>query len=212
MRPNWKKASQALALLLTCALMQVYVLAAPANPSLPTPGESVSKAATGAPLFGRLSTFGEGKVAVNGNEVASGTTILSGATLETPAATGATISLGSVGKLSIAPKTLLTLVFDQSSITVKVVAGDALLTTGEGVKGSLTMPGGETKVTDGMSASSIGSAIFAADDADPQNQKKKCRIFDIPCAVFWGLVGTGTGLGIYLLFHHRSANPSSIGA
>lgn len=204
MRPNWKKASQALALLLTFALMQVYVLAA-------TPSETVSKPAPGTALFARLSTFGEGKVAVNGNEVATGTTILSGAELETPAATGATISLGSAGKLSIAPKTRLTLFFDQSSISVNVVAGDALLTTSEGVKASFTTPDGETKVTDGMSVSSIGSAMFAA-DPDPQNTKKKCRIYDIPCAIFWGLVATGTGFGIYLFFHNRGNNPSPSGA
>lgn len=208
MRPNYKKASQVVALLLTCALLQVCVVAAPTTL---TPNEAGANAASRAAVFGRLATFGEGQVIVNGNAVASGTTILSGAQLETPYATAATINLGSAGKLDIAPKTSLTLSFDRSNVTVNVIAGDALVTTNEGVKGTLTTPDGKTKMSDGTSASSIGSAMYDA-SADPNAQNstaKKCVIARLPCEVFWALVGTGTALGFYLFFlHHRGSNPS----
>lgn len=203
MRPNWKKVSRGLALFVAFALMQVYVLATPT-----VPDKTVSNAGAGATLFGRLSTLGQGKVIVNGNAVATGTTILSGSQLQTPEATGATILLGSAGKLDIAPKTNLTLSFDQSSIIVNVTAGDALLTANEGVRASFTTPGGKTKVSDGKNSSSIGSPIYSSDDPDSQNsQNRKCTIADIPCALFWAMVGGGAAVVIFFAAT-RGENPS----
>lgn len=203
MRPSWKKACRGLALLVAFAVMQVYVLATPTTPPTAKSNETASSTV----LFGRLSTLGEGKVVVNGSPVLSGTTILSGAQLQTPATAGATVNLGAAGKLDIAPQSNLTLFFDQNSVTVNIMSGDALLMTGEGVKGSLTTPDGKTKLADGKSASSLGSAKFDA-DANPQNSDK-CRIADMPCWLFWTLVGGGTATVIIIVAATRGENPSS---
>ena len=206
MHQNLKKASKALALLVAFALLQVYVLATPRATITNTANDARSNDASSALLFGRLSTFGAGKVTVNGSDAPSGTTILSGAQIETPEATGATVTLASVSTLDIAPKTRLTISFSKDSVTVNLIAGDARLTTGEGVRGTLTAPDGKTEVTDAKGGASVGTAMYAADDASPQ-PNRACRIFGIPCALFWAMVGGGTAVALYFGFF-RGNNPS----
>jgi hypothetical protein len=202
MRLNLKKASQALALLLICAVTQIYVMAAPTTPDNP------KERASSAQLFGRLTTFGAGKVAVNGSIVPSGTTVLSGSQLQTSETAGATISLGAIGKLDLAPKTKVTLVFDQNSISVNVASGEANLTTSEDVTGSLVTSDGKTLTTDGKSASSVGTGTYAGNSGNPLPQGgNSCRIANIPCALFWAMVGGGTLVAV-LFAATRGNNPS----
>lgn len=195
MRLSWKLASQLLALVLTCAVMQVYVMA---TPPATASNETASGAASGTIVFGRLASFGSGMTVVNGNQVVSGTTILSGAQIQTPDSVAATIDLGSVGKLNIAPKTNLTLSFDKTSIIVNLASGDALLTTYSGVKGSLTMPDGQTKTADGQSVFAVGTAMYQDNNKNPPGQSgnRNCRILDMPCALFWVMVGGGTAVAV----------------
>jgi hypothetical protein len=184
---NWNRASRVLALFLVSALMQVYVLAGPA----------------GAPLLGRLTVYGEGGVSLNGNTALTGTTVFSGARLRTSDKAGALVLLSSAGKLEIAPNTDLSLTFDHSQVSVQVISGDAILSTSEGVKGSLTTPDGKVAMTDGASASSLGGA------GEQQNNRtrKPCKIGRLPCALFWVLVDGGLGVAAY--FALREGNNSS---
>lgn len=203
MRPIWKRTSRALSLLIACAVMQVYVLAAPAAG---TPVEATHDA----PLFGRLLIAGAEKAFVNGNEAPPGTTVLSGAQIETPGATGATVSLASAGRLDVAPNTNLTLTFDRGSVSVVVLTGEALLTTAAGVRGSLTMPDGKTKVADGAVVSSVGTAMYGGGAGEPQNPNSNaCFIAGMPCALFWVMVGGGAAVATYFAATRgRGRNPS----
>lgn len=185
--------------------MQVYVLAVPATSSNTAPKPSASKL-----IFGRLSTLGTEKVALNGSPVVSGTTILSDSQLTTPEKSGAVVDLGSAGKLEIAPKTDLTLSFNQNSIRVNVLGGDALLTTNEGVKGSLASPDAKTQLTDGRNIASIGTALYAADAGAAPATGTKCKVGDIPCWLFWTLVGGGTAAVIIIVAANRGGNPSPV--
>lgn len=204
MSSSWKKMLKALTVPLALVIMQVYVLAIPATSSDTAPKPSASKL-----MFGRLSTLGIEKVAVNGSPVASGTTILSDSQLTTPEKSGAVVDLGSAGKLEIAPKTDLTVSFDQKSIHVNVLGGDALLTTNPGVKGALTSPNAKTQLTDGRNIASIGTALYAADaDAAPATGKK-CKIGDMPCWLFWTLVGGGAAAAIIIIAVTQGNNPSN---
>lgn len=206
MRLSWKMASQLLALLLACAVMQVYVMAAPA-----TSETAASGATSGALAFGRLTSFGSGKAVVNGNEVLSGTTVLSGAQIQTPDATAATITLGSAAKLNIAPKTNLTLSFDRSGIVVNVISGDAQLTTYDGVKGSLTGPDGNAMTADGLQRFSVGTSMYQDGGKNPpddnRDNDRNCRILDMPCALFWAMVGGGAAVATFFAAT-RGNNPS----
>ena len=93
-------------------------------------------------LLGKLITNSNRPVLVNGGDAITGTIILSGAQLVTPAAAGATVQLDKLGSVSIAPSSSITLTFDLKSVTVNVSSGNAMVTTVEGVKGTVLGPDG----------------------------------------------------------------------
>lgn len=99
----------------------------------------------------RLTTTGNRPITVNGTSAAGGATLLTGVTIETPAGVGATIDLGELGVLDIAPNTELTLVFDPSgngSVKVTLRRGCALLKTKGRVIGQIDTPQGPAATTD----------------------------------------------------------------
>jgi hypothetical protein len=170
------KAFSAIALFLVFSVTQVYVQA-----SLAASTSRNNNGAT-ALVSGKLATRGGGLIKLNGNDVGPGTTILSGAQVQTPANIGATIQLGALGKLDLAPETSLTLSFGQSSVDVKLDTGYVVLTTMKGIDGTMTTPNGIVSKSD----SSKSSTLVGQDD-DDKNKKKKGGVV---------LPGSDTGEGI----------------
>src|SRR4026209_2028325 len=83
-------------------------------------------AATAAPqqAAAKLPTRNNQPITVNGLSANTGATILTGATIETGADTSATVNLGSLGSLDIAPNTKLVLTYDdQGNVKVVLVYG-----------------------------------------------------------------------------------------
>jgi hypothetical protein len=166
-----QKAFKALAVFLAFSFAQVYVQTSFADPS-----------PTGAPVpipqqfVARLATRGNQPITVNGASAASGATLLTGATIETPDQVGATINLGSLGTLEIAPNTKLTLDFDSSgNVKVKLISGCVILKTKKGASGEVEVPTGSAGKSDkksggaldvcfpvGASAPTVGSGAAAA--------------------------------------------------
>lgn len=62
-------------------------------------------------------------VTVNGEVAQSGRSIFSGSTIDTPKESGAIVSLGSLGRLELAPSTSVTLNFDDKGISASLTAG-----------------------------------------------------------------------------------------
>jgi hypothetical protein len=117
-------------------------------------------------LLGKLITNSNRPVLVNGGDAITGTIILSGAQLVTPAAGGATVQLDKLGSVSIAPSSNVTLAFDLKNVTVKVFSGNAMVTTVEGVKGTVLGPdgtpaGGGSKAPAPAPASSFNNGDWA---------------------------------------------------
>jgi hypothetical protein len=114
-----RKAYKALAVFLAFAFAQVYVQTSFAElsgsrVSVPVPQQFVA----------RLTTRANQPITVNGASAASGATILTGATIETPDQVGATINLGDLGTLDLAPNTKVMLEFDDNGhVRVKVLVG-----------------------------------------------------------------------------------------
>jgi hypothetical protein len=153
---------RSIAMVLVFAVMQTYVLAGPATTAITHGNANV--------FTGLLILTNNQTALVNGNSAPTGTTIFTGSQLQTPEMSGATVQLGRAGHLRIASGTTLTLNFDRESVEVKVLAGDAVLTTGEGVKGSVIMPDGKVKSgagkapqtgNQGTSSNAAGLTIFA---------------------------------------------------
>ncbi|HYR76643.1 MAG TPA: hypothetical protein VEM96_12460 [Pyrinomonadaceae bacterium] len=225
MNLRYQRLTSATALLVTLAVGQLYVgiTFAEANSAL-----SVSGAVPVA-LMGILTTSNNKPITVNGASAISGATIPSGATIETPDGVGATIRLGSLGSLCIAPNTKLSLEFDQQGklLRITVTEGCVILRTSKNVTGAINGPQG---VIGQIAASATGGSLDvclkagvapsinqgAAVDAHAGASAVDCGAAGaaaapptgIPPAVTAAFIGGGVA-GLYLLF--RGSNPSPSG-
>src|SRR5712691_7655354 len=144
MNSRCKRITTATALLLIFSVAQVYVQASFAKP------DSKSDPAAGSQQFAAiLTTRGNQPITINGASAISGATVLTDATIETPEQVGATINLGSLGVLDIAPKTKLTLRFDHNgSVKVTLIQGCAILRARKNTTGEVDTPQGYAGATD----------------------------------------------------------------
>jgi len=130
------KLSKTIALVFVTCAFQVHVMAGPV-------------------LMGKLRTSNNKPVLVNSNKAGSGTTIISGARIQCPDKIGATVDLGSLGRLDIAANSDLTLVFAASEVTVQLRSGYVVLTTNKGITGTVTTSEGTVFGTDPSKVSSV---------------------------------------------------------
>lgn len=101
-------------------------------------------AKTGNALMGEITVSGENNafVTLNGDQAFTGRTFISSGTISTPDATSATIKLGKAGFVNLAPKSVLSLSFDEKSITGTLSAGSVKVFNNEGVEVKITTPEG----------------------------------------------------------------------
>ena len=162
-----QKFTTAAALLLVFAVAQVYIGVSFAEPN----GGRVPATQPPQQLMGILTTRDNQPILVNGVSTVSGATIPSGAVIETPDKVGATINIGSLGSICIAPNTRVTINFDQGgkkgNINVGLTSGCVILTTVKDVKGEIAAQG-----TNQMSPTSGGSVdvCFTPPDAPSFNK------------------------------------------
>jgi len=133
------KAAKFIALALVLATAQLYVHA----DLLRTASARLVSAANWQSHQGRLTTRGNNPVTVNGNSAKSGETIFSGQQIQTPEGVGATVQLGGLGRVDIAPNTNLTLTFEDGKINVALASGCVILTADKGVLGTVQAGGAE---------------------------------------------------------------------
>jgi hypothetical protein len=97
----------------------------------------------------RLTTRNNQPINVNGLSATTGASILTGATIETGADQSATVNLGPLGSLDIAPNTKLVLTYDdQGNVKVLVLYGCAILTAKKKTKGEVATEQGSAGKTD----------------------------------------------------------------
>src|SRR5215213_1730132 len=114
-------------------------LAEPTTTAVPIPPQAVA----------RLTTRNNQPIQVNGLSATTGASIVSGATLETGADQSATINLGPLGTLDIAPNTRLTLAFDdQRNLKAVVMYGCTILTARKNATGEIATEQGTLGKTD----------------------------------------------------------------
>lgn len=116
----------------------------------------------GPAIMGKLKTRNNKPVTVNSNKASSGATILSGSQIVCPASVGATVELGPLGRLDIAPASDVTLVFDGSKVNVQLRRGYVILTTKKGIAGTVTTDDGKVFVTDASKVSSVVATTTGA--------------------------------------------------
>jgi hypothetical protein len=128
-----QKMLTAAALFVIFAVTQVYV-----GVSFAAPNAGLTPAVAPQQLMGILTTRDNQSILVNGVSMVSGATIPSGAMVETPAGVGATINIGALGSVCIAPNTKFVVTFDQQNINASLTQGCVILTTVKNVKGAIT--------------------------------------------------------------------------
>lgn len=123
-----------------------------------------------APPMGKLKTRNNKPITVNGHKSVSGTTLLSGSTLQSPDKVGATVDLGTMGRLDIAPKTDLTLTFHDAVVTVQLRSGYVVLTTNKGICGTVITSDNQSFATDCARTSSVIAKTMDANGAEAAAQ------------------------------------------
>jgi len=140
MNKRSQKTLKVLALLLVFSLLSTssaVVLAAPAY------------ATAAMQATGKLTTAGNRPITVNGVPANSGDTILTGSTIETPDQVGASIDLGPLGSIDIAPNTKFQVTFaGDGTARVTIMEGCLILRVKQGAYGVIVNSEGEVAHSD----------------------------------------------------------------
>ncbi|HEX8493344.1 MAG TPA: FecR domain-containing protein [Pyrinomonadaceae bacterium] len=150
MRLKNRKALKALAIFLAFSLTQLYVHTTLAGPSLVKKTEAAMLLLPQA--AGKLVTTGNQSVLVNGTSASSGATILTGATIETGDGVGATINLGPLGSIDLAPNTKVEITYEDGKIKVKLITGCAIVKNKKGTQSQIDTEQGTATSNDGKNA------------------------------------------------------------
>ena len=111
------KGIKAIAALLVFVIAQLGIQVGFAEPSSANTAVPVPQQ-----FFARLRTKNNGTVTVNGLSATTGATIATDATIETDAVTSATVNLGALGNLDLAPNTKVVLTYDdQGNVKVTLI-------------------------------------------------------------------------------------------
>src|ERR1041385_8526977 len=143
---NQKRAygSRVIAALLLLAIVQISLQVGLAEPNTTTNATAVPQQ-----VVGRLKTKNNQPVMVNGLSASTGASILTGATIETGADQTATVDLGALGSLDIAPNTKVTLTYDdQRNVRALVLAGCVTLNAKKNTTGEVANEQGSIGKTD----------------------------------------------------------------
>ena len=216
-----RNGSRAIAALLIFFIAQIGLQVGLAEPTVTTTATPILPQA-----IGRLTTSNNQPIQVNGNSAATGASIVSGATLETGADQTATVNLGPLGTVDIAPNTKFVLTFDdQGNFKALVTIGCVKVTartnaTGEiatdqgslgktnpatgGVLEMCNQPGAAPVVGPGVAANAgVGAGASAGAAALGGG-----GLFGLGVPATIAIVGAGTAAGLTPLFFQD--NPSGL--
>ena len=176
-------------------------------------------------LTGQLFTRGNQPVSVNGVQANNGATILSGAMIQTPDLVSATVVLGLLGRLDIAPNTRLTVEFGRDGkVKVTLIEGCVVLRINQGNYGAIHNEAGD-KITSNdptkMEEASLDVCLPKGAPAPIVNQGAAVNAGagaevgggvagggGLPDAFWWGVIGGGTTTAAIIIVAARGEDPS----
>jgi hypothetical protein len=145
MNQTRRNGSRAVAALLLFAIAQIGLQVGLAEPNKAT----IVTTAMPQQVVARLTTRNNQPITVNGLSASTGATTLTGATIETGADQSATVNLGPLGQLDIAPNTRLVLTYDdQGNVKALIIFGCAILTARQKTAGEIETEQGSAGKTD----------------------------------------------------------------
>src|ERR1044072_8505491 len=144
MNPKRRNGSREIAVLLLFAIAQIGLQVGLAEPNTTTNPTALPQQ-----FVARLTTRGNQPITVNGLSATTGASILTGATIETGADQSATVNLGPLGQLDIAPNTKLVLTYDENgNVKALLIYGCAILTAKKKTTGEVATEQGTAGKTD----------------------------------------------------------------
>lgn len=136
--------SRVIAALLLLAVLQIGL-----QVGLAEPNNTTNPVVVPQQVVARLTTRNNQPITVNGLSANTGASILTGATIETGADQSATVNLGSLGSLDIAPNTKLVLTYDdQGNVKAVLIYGCAILTAKKKTQGEIATEQGTAAKND----------------------------------------------------------------
>src|SRR5215218_4628000 len=191
-----------IAALLLLAIVQVSL-----QVSLAEPNSTTNPVAVPQQVIARLTTRNNQSILVNGLSATTGASILTGATIETGADQSATVNLGPLGTLDIAPNTKLVLTYDdQGNVKAVIVYGCAILTAKKNTTGEIATEQGSAGKTDpaaggvlevcfpqGAAAPTVGSGVASGAGAGTGVPAS------VPAASGGGLFGLGKAATVAII-------------
>lgn len=191
MNQKRRHGSRVIAALLLLAMVQLSL-----QIGLAEPNNTTNPVAVPQQLVARLTTRNNQAILVNGLSANTGASILTGATIETGADQSATVNLGSLGTLDIAPNTKLVLTYDdQGNVKAVLVYGCAILTAKKKTNGEIATEQGSAGKTDPV-AGGVLNVCFPQGAAAPT---VTTSVPSVPAATGGGgggLFGLGTAATI----------------
>ena len=127
-------------------------------------------------------------VKVNGEAAQSGRSIFSSSTIATPENASATVNIGKVGRIELAPNTTLALSFDERGINGDLLAGRVTVLNSSDTVNIKMLDGTITKLNVGNSAVATGKI---QDDDDSDNDGGGA-------VLIWAVILGGAAVGIIL--------------
>lgn len=145
MNQKRRNGPRAIAALLLFSIMQISLQVGLAEPT----SNTTNVTPVSQQFVARLTTRNNQPITVNGLSATTGASILTGATIETGADQAATINLGPLGSLDIAPNTKLVLTYDdQGNVKAMLIYGCAILTAKKKTNGEIATEQGSAGKTD----------------------------------------------------------------
>jgi len=182
---------KALSMCLCVAVLATYSMVA-----LASPGKAAGELAVSGKIVNGEAPF----VFVNGEVARSGRSVFSGSTISTSDSTNAVINLSKLGKIELAPNTVLNLTFDEKGIFGDLTSGTVtVLGSAENVN-IKTLNGKSVQLATGQSVSASGLKDDDKDDDD-----------DDGGAAWWAWGAIFGGAAAVILWTALSDNDISVG-
>ena len=195
-----RKASTAIAALLLFSISQIGLQVGFAEP-----GSTKSAAVIPQQIVGRLATKNNQAITVNGQSASSGASIVSGATLETGADQSATVNVGPLGSVEIAPNTKVVLTFEQGSLKALVVTGCVVVNARKNTTGELATEQGSSNKTDPTKEGKLENCA-PAPPANPSGSTANGGLFGLGWPATIAIIAASTAAGLTPLFFQENTN------
>jgi hypothetical protein len=154
-------------------------------------------------IIARVTTKNNQPITVNGQSATSGTSIVSGATIETAGDQSATVNVGPLGSVDIAPNSKVVLTFEQGNLKALVMSGCVVVHARKNTTGEIAAEQGSSNKTDPAKEATLQNC---APTAPPVVSTTGGGLFGLGWPATVAVIAAGTAAGLTPLFFQDNNN------